>query len=67
MKRSFKELIHYLTLNNPIQDGSVLTTGTGIIVTQEQALREGDEIVLLCEPIGALRHTMRGLSEDWRP
>ena len=64
MKRSFEELIHYLRLNNPIQDGAVLTTGTGIIVTQEQALREGDEIVLRCEPIGALRHTMQKLSAD---
>ena len=67
MKRSFEELIHYLCLNNPIQDGAVLTTGTGIIVTQEQALHEGDEIVLHCEPIGSLRHTMRKLSADWRP
>jgi len=66
MKRSFQELIHYLTLNNPIQDGAVLTTGTGIIVTQAQALREGDDVLLTCEPIGALRHTMRRLSEDWR-
>jgi 2-dehydro-3-deoxy-D-arabinonate dehydratase len=64
MKRSFEELIHYLRLNNPIQDGAVLTTGTGIIVTQEQALHEGDEVVLHSEPIGTLRHTMRKLSAD---
>ena len=64
MKRSFEELIHYLRLNNPIQDGAVLTTGTGIIVTQEQALREGDEVVLHSEPIGTLRHTMRKLSAE---
>ena len=64
MKRSFEELIHYLRLNNPLQDGAVLTTGTGIIVTQEQALHEGDEVVLHSEPIGTLRHTMRKLSAE---
>ncbi len=67
MKRSFEELVRYLRLNNPIQDGTVLTTGTGIIVTQEQALREGDVLELGCEPIGVLRHTMRKLSVDWEP
>ena len=64
MKRSFDELIAAVRLNNPIQDGAVLTTGTGIIVTEEQALREGDEVFLQCEPIGTLRHTMRKLSAD---
>ncbi|CAA9300546.1 MAG: 2-dehydro-3-deoxy-D-arabinonate dehydratase [uncultured Chloroflexi bacterium] len=64
IKRTFEELIHYLRLNNPIQDGAVLTTGTGIIVTQEQALREGDTITLYCDPIGSLRHGMRKLPED---
>lgn len=67
MKRSFDELVRYLRLNNPIQDGAVLSTGTGIIVTAEQALQEGDEIELRCEPIGTLRHTMRRLPEDWQP
>jgi 2-dehydro-3-deoxy-D-arabinonate dehydratase len=65
MKRTFEELVHYLRLNNPIQDGTVLTTGTGIIVTQEQALAEGDVLELSAEPIGTLRHTMRRLPMDW--
>ena len=64
MKRSLEELVHYMRLNNPIQDGTVLTTGTGIIVTQEQALQEGDVLELSCEQIGTLRHTMRKLTED---
>ena len=64
MKRSFDELVAAVRLNNPIQDGAVLTTGTGIIVTEQQALREGDEVFLQCEPIGTLRHTMRKLSAD---
>ncbi len=65
IKRSFDELITYLRRNNPIQDGTVLSTGTGIIVPPEQALQEGDVVTLECQPIGTLRHTMRRLPEDW--
>ncbi|HEX2325770.1 MAG TPA: fumarylacetoacetate hydrolase family protein [Chloroflexota bacterium] len=65
LKRSFEELIGYLRRNNPIPDGTVLSTGTGIIVPQELALREGDELELECQPIGTLRHTMRRLPERW--
>jgi 2-dehydro-3-deoxy-D-arabinonate dehydratase len=67
LKRPFEELVRYLRLNNPIQDGTVLTTGTGIIVTRDQALREGDVVELHCDPIGSLRHTMQQLSADWQP
>jgi len=67
IKRPFDELIGYLRLNNPIQDGTVLSTGTGIIVPPEQALQEGDEIEMTCLPIGTLRHTMRKLPRDWTP
>lgn len=66
IKRSFEELIHYLRLNNPIQDGAVLSTGTGIIVPAELALKEGDIIEMTCEPIGTLRHSMRRLPADWQ-
>jgi 2-dehydro-3-deoxy-D-arabinonate dehydratase len=67
LKRSFEELVAYLRLNNPIQDGAVLSTGTGIIVPPELALQEGDVIEMTCEPIGTLRHTMRRLPRDWQP
>lgn len=67
IKRPFEELIHYLRLNNPIQDGAVLSTGTGIIVPQEVALTEQDVIEMRCDPIGTLRHTMRRLPENWAP
>ncbi|MBI3973599.1 MAG: fumarylacetoacetate hydrolase family protein [Chloroflexi bacterium] len=67
IKRPFDELIGYLRLNNPIQDGAVLSTGTGIIVPPELALQEGDVIEMVCEPIGTLRHTMRRLPRDWSP
>lgn len=67
MKRSFGELIDYLRRNNPLQDGTVLSTGTGIIVPAELALQEDDDVELQCEPIGTLRHTMRRLPLDWQP
>lgn len=67
IKRSFEELIGFLRLNNPIQDGCVLSTGTGIIVPPELALQEGDQIEITCAPIGALRHGMRRLPRDWEP
>ncbi|MGH2352170.1 MAG: fumarylacetoacetate hydrolase family protein [Chloroflexota bacterium] len=65
IKRSFEELIDYLRLNNPIQDGTVLSTGTGIIVPPELALQDGDVLELECQPIGILRHTMRRLPREW--
>jgi 2-dehydro-3-deoxy-D-arabinonate dehydratase len=61
LKRSFKELVSYLTLNNPIQDGTMLTTGTGIIVPPEFALCDDDVVEITCEPIGILRHSVRRL------
>jgi 2-dehydro-3-deoxy-D-arabinonate dehydratase len=64
MKRTLPELVHFLRLNNPIQDGTVLSTGTGIIVTQDQALHEGDVVTIEASPIGALRHGMRRLPID---
>ena len=67
IKRPFEELVSYMRLNNPIQDGAVLSTGTGIIVPPELALQEGDEIEMECQPIGTLRHTMRKLPRDWTP
>ena len=64
MKRTLPELVHFLRLNNPIQDGTVLTTGTGIIVTQDQALHEHDIVTLDAPVIGTLRHTMHKLPVD---
>lgn len=64
MKRSLPELVHFLRLNNPIQDGTVLSTGTGIIVTQAQALHPGDVVTIEAPGIGTLRHTMTKLVHD---
>ena len=54
--RRFSELIHYLTLDNPIPDGTVVCTGTGVIVPPENALSEGDVVEIEIEKIGLLRN-----------
>ena len=64
IKRSFQELIDCLRLNNPIPVGTVISTGTGVIVPPEQALREGDVVEITIDQIGTLRHTMTKLPRD---
>ena len=60
--RSFAELVHYLTLDNPIPDGTVVCTGTGVIVPAENALAPGDIVEIEIEKIGVLSNTATRLS-----
>jgi 2-dehydro-3-deoxy-D-arabinonate dehydratase len=54
LHRKFETLIAYLLRANPVPAGSILLTGTGIIVTEDAALAPGD-IVTICIPeIGEL-------------
>ncbi|MCC7496815.1 MAG: fumarylacetoacetate hydrolase family protein [Bryobacterales bacterium] len=50
-------LIEFLLRSNPVPSGSVLLTGTGIIVTAEAALQPGDEVSIGIPGIGELRNT----------
>ena len=59
--RTFEQLIHYLTLDNPIPDGTVVCTGTGVIAEREHALRDGDVVEIAVEKIGVLRNPVRKL------
>lgn len=54
MVRKFEELIGYLRRSNRVPSGSVLLTGTGIIVPEEAALRPGDVVTITGEGIGEL-------------
>jgi 2-dehydro-3-deoxy-D-arabinonate dehydratase len=47
-------LIRYLLRSNPVPAGSVLLTGTGIIVPEEAALRPGDVVTVRIPVIGEL-------------
>lgn len=61
INRTFEELIKYLMLDNPIPDGTVVCTGTGVIVTHENALAPGDVVEIEVERLGVLRNAVRRL------
>ncbi|MEO7144052.1 MAG: fumarylacetoacetate hydrolase family protein [Bryobacteraceae bacterium] len=56
LNRKLETLIEYLLRSNPVPCGSVLLTGTGIIVTEESALAPGDEVIIRINEIGELRN-----------
>ena len=60
--RRLDELVGYLTRNNPVPVGTVLTTGTGIMIPNEYALRDGDCVEIEIERIGVLRNPVRKLA-----
>ncbi|MBS1876864.1 MAG: fumarylacetoacetate hydrolase family protein [Acidobacteria bacterium] len=55
--RKIPDLIRYLLRSNPVPAGSVLLTGTGIIVRQDCALAPGDVVAISVPEIGELRNT----------
>jgi len=54
LHRKIETLIEYLLRANPVPAGSVLLTGTGIIVTAEAALAAGDKVSIRVPEIGEL-------------
>lgn len=56
MKRSFAELVDYLTRFNPIEDGTVLLTGTGIVPPDAFTLSDGHVVEIEVPGIGVLRN-----------
>ena len=57
LNRKFETLIEYLLRANPVPAGSVMLTGTGIIVTEEAALAAGDVVTISAPEIGELVNT----------
>jgi 2-dehydro-3-deoxy-D-arabinonate dehydratase len=57
ISRKFEDIIEYLLRANPVPAGSILCTGTGIIVTEEAALQPGDVCTIRVAGIGALTNT----------
>lgn len=57
LNRKIETLIEYLLRSNPVPAGSVLLTGTGIIVTEESALAPGDVVTIRVPEIGELSNT----------
>jgi len=54
LKRPLGELVDWLRRSNPIPDGTVLSTGTGIIQPMDVGLEEGDVVTISCPEIGTL-------------
>ncbi len=54
LNRKIETLLEFLLRSNPVPAGSVLLTGTGIIVTQEAALAAGDLVSIQSPQIGEL-------------
>jgi 2-dehydro-3-deoxy-D-arabinonate dehydratase len=56
LNRKIETLVEYLMRSNPVPAGSVLLTGTGIIVPQEAALAPGDVVTIRVPEIGTLEN-----------
>ena len=54
LHRRLETLVEFLTRANHVPTGTVLLTGTGIIVTQEAALAPGDMVTISVPEIGDL-------------
>jgi 2-dehydro-3-deoxy-D-arabinonate dehydratase len=54
LTRKVESLIEYLLRSNPVPGGSVLLTGTGIIVKEDAALAPGDVVTISVPEIGTL-------------
>jgi len=54
LSRKIEDIIGYLMRSNQVPCGTVLQTGTGIIVTQESALTPGDVVSITIPQIGTL-------------
>jgi 2-dehydro-3-deoxy-D-arabinonate dehydratase len=56
MRRRCPELVAWLCRDNPIPAGTVLSTGTGILVPDKHALQGGDRVEIAIAGIGTLRN-----------
>ena len=61
MKRPCAELVDWLGRSNTCPPGTVLSTGTGILVPDEHALADGDVVEIGLDRVGTLRNPVRRL------
>jgi 2-dehydro-3-deoxy-D-arabinonate dehydratase len=59
--RKLEELVSWLLKDNAIPAGTVLSTGTGIMVPNELALRDGDQVDIEIQGIGRLSNPVKQL------
>jgi 2-dehydro-3-deoxy-D-arabinonate dehydratase len=60
--RTFEQLIEFLTRDNPIGNGTVVCTGTGVIAERQHALQPGDVVEIRISGIGTLANPVRKLA-----
>lgn len=58
LNRKLESIVDFLLRSNPVPSGSVLATGTGIIVQEKDALQPGDVVEIECAQIGVLTNTV---------
>jgi 2-dehydro-3-deoxy-D-arabinonate dehydratase len=56
MKRTFEELVSWLTRDNPVAPGTVLLTGTGLVPPDDVALAPGQRVLIDVSGIGSLEN-----------
>jgi len=61
MKRQCPDLVSWLGRSNSCPPGTLLSTGTGILVPDEHALADGDVVEITLERVGTLRNPVRKL------
>lgn len=61
LRRSLEELLEYLCRDNPVPEGSVCLTGTGIVPPADFGLAQGDVVEIEIEGLGVLRNPVRQL------
>lgn len=59
LKRRCDELVRWLLRDNVVPPGTVVSTGTGILVPDEFALRDGDRVEIIVPEIGTLANPVR--------
>jgi 2-dehydro-3-deoxy-D-arabinonate dehydratase len=58
MNRKIEDIVQFLCRSNPVPGGSVLCTGTGIMVSEDKSLQPGDIVTIECPAIGTLTNVV---------
>jgi len=61
LRRPIEALVRWLLRDNPVPAGTVLSTGTGILVPDTAALSNGDQVEIEAQSIGRLSNPVRGV------
>jgi 2-dehydro-3-deoxy-D-arabinonate dehydratase len=60
LRQPIDALVAWLLRDNPVPMGTVLSTGTGIVVPDAAALSSGDQVEIEAQSIGRLSNPVRG-------